>query len=126
MPGDGLTYFGSVQWSPDGERIAYRRLRFLTKTLAEYMIESRDLKEGRPSIIFSNRQSYFYTDLDLANNFSWTPDGRIIYMLPKPSPNHRNRNFWEIAVDPKTGQGARRPTPHYKSSRASDAESQPC
>jgi len=108
VAGDDLTYFSSVRWSPDGKRIAYRKFRFVTEKFAEYTIESRDLNEGAPSVILSKRQSYSYTvqslGLPVVGDFCWTPDGRrIIYAVPEPSPNHRDRNLWEIAVDPKTG-----------------------
>jgi DNA-binding winged helix-turn-helix (wHTH) protein/Tol biopolymer transport system component len=110
--GDG-TYFGSVQWSPDGKRIAYRKLRFADETLPEYNIESCDLNGGTRSLILSTRQSYWFSgqsDLGLADNFSWTPDGRIIYAVHEPPPNRWDRNLWEIAVNPKTGKA--RSSPH--------------
>jgi DNA-binding winged helix-turn-helix (wHTH) protein/Tol biopolymer transport system component len=109
VAGGDLTYFSSVRWSPDGKRIAYRKFRFATEQFAEYTIESRDLNGGAPSAILSKRQSYFYAALSLGlpvvGDFCWTPDGRrVIYAVPEPSPNHRDRNLWEIAVNPKTGK----------------------
>jgi Tol biopolymer transport system component len=107
IAGDDRTYFVSVQWSPDGRRIAYRKLRFSNGTLPEYAIESRDLNGGTPSVVLPGRESYFFSaqsDLALADNFCWTPDGRIIYAVHEPPPNRRDRNFWAISVDPITGK----------------------
>jgi Tol biopolymer transport system component/DNA-binding winged helix-turn-helix (wHTH) protein len=108
VPGDNGTYFGCVRWSPDGKRIAYRKLRFATKTYADYTLETRELNAGTPSILVSNRQSYFYAgysaNFGVAEDFCWAPDGRIIYAVREPPPNYRDRNLWQIAVDQKTGR----------------------
>jgi DNA-binding winged helix-turn-helix (wHTH) protein/Tol biopolymer transport system component len=108
VPGYDGTYFGSVRWSPDGKRIAYRRLRLATKTYAEYTLETRELTGGTPSILISNRQSYFYASFSanfgVAEDFCWMPDGRIIYAVREPPPKNRDRNLWQIAVDQKTGR----------------------
>lgn len=107
IAGDNGTYFGSVQWSPDGKRIAYRKLRFTNETLPEYNIESCDLRGGAASVVLSGRESYYFSaqsGLGLSDNFCWMPDGRIIYAVHEPPPNRRDRNLWAIAVDSKTGQ----------------------
>jgi DNA-binding winged helix-turn-helix (wHTH) protein/Tol biopolymer transport system component len=108
VAGATLTYFGSIRWSPDGKRIAYRKLRFANKTFAEYTLESSDLNGGAPSTILSSRHSYFLAgfeiDVGVAQDFCWTPDGRIVYMVPEPPPNYRDRNLWEIALDSGTGK----------------------
>jgi len=105
--GDDRIYFGSVQWSPNGKRIAYRKLRFTDEASPEYNMESCDLNGRTAPAILSSRQSYFnasQTDLGIADNFAWLPDGRIIYAVHEPTPNRRDRNLWAIAVDPNSGE----------------------
>ena len=107
IAGDDRTYFGAVQWSPDSKRIAYRKLRFASETLAEYAIESRDLNRGTASVVLLTRESFWFSAqsaLGLADNFCWTPDGRIIYAVHEPPPNRLDRNFWAISVDSQTGR----------------------
>jgi DNA-binding winged helix-turn-helix (wHTH) protein len=105
--GQGGTYFGSVQWSPHGKRIAYRKLSMATPAYAEYTIETLALAGGVPSVLISGRESHFVTgvslDVGLDDNFCWTRDGRIIYAVHEPEPGHRDRNLWAIDVDPETG-----------------------
>ena len=107
------TYFGSVQWSPDGKRIAYRKLSLATPAFAEYTLETRDLAGEAPSVVVSSRQSHFLTgvtlDVGFTDNFCWTRNGRIIYAVHEPAPNHRDRNLWAIDVDSRTGKADGRP-----------------
>ena len=106
--GDSGTYFGSVQWSPDGKRIAYRKLALATQAFAEYTLETHDLAGGTPSVLVSSRESHSLTgvslDVGLADTFCWTRDRRIIYSVHEPTPNHRARNLWAIDVDSQTGE----------------------
>lgn len=111
--GEPATYFGSVQWSPDGKHISYRKLSFATQAFAEYTLETRDLTGGRPSILVSSRESHALTgvtlDVGFTDNFCWTRDGRIIYAVHEPAPNHRDRNLWAIDVDSETRASRNRP-----------------
>jgi DNA-binding winged helix-turn-helix (wHTH) protein/Tol biopolymer transport system component len=106
--GDAGTYYGSVRWSPDGKRIAYRRLSMATRAYAEYTLETLSLSGGLPSVLIASRESHFVTgvslDVGFDDNFCWTRDGRIIYARHESEPNHRDRNLWAIEVNSKTGQ----------------------
>jgi DNA-binding winged helix-turn-helix (wHTH) protein/Tol biopolymer transport system component len=106
IAGDDRTYFGAVAWSPDGHRIAYRKLRF-TNPLPEYTIESRALDGGPSSVILSRRGSYNgsrQNEMGFADQLAWMPEGRLIYAQREPPPNTRDRNLWAIAVNPRTGR----------------------
>jgi serine/threonine protein kinase len=82
-----------VQWSPDGQRVAYLKLSQTADRFAE-AIESRDLKGGRPATILSETR---------LTSFSWLPDGRMLYSLAEPDSNYTNCNFWEARIDARTG-----------------------
>jgi Tol biopolymer transport system component len=87
-------------WSPDGQRIAYKRYH-RTPDGTECSIESRDLKGGQPILILS--------DPGLCRGmFLWYPGGRIIYVADEPEPK-QGSNLWEIRVDTKTGQAVSKP-----------------
>jgi DNA-binding winged helix-turn-helix (wHTH) protein/Tol biopolymer transport system component len=106
--GDSLTYFGSVRWSPDGKRIAYRKLRYAGRMFWNYAIESRDLNGGMPCVILSSRILNFSPgsgdDLSFPDDIWWLPDGRIVYAVSETPPNARNSNLWQIAVGSENGK----------------------
>jgi DNA-binding winged helix-turn-helix (wHTH) protein/Tol biopolymer transport system component len=113
ISGHSGIYFGSVEWSPDGKRVAYRKLSLSTQAFAQYTLETRDPVGGTPAVLVSSRESHFLTgvslDVGLADNFCWTHDGRIIYAVHEPAPNHRDRNLWTVDVDANTGHARGRP-----------------
>jgi DNA-binding winged helix-turn-helix (wHTH) protein/Tol biopolymer transport system component len=104
-PGDNLTYFGSVRWSPDGKHIGYQRFRLANGSSVDYTIEIRDLKGGPPAVIYST-QHYrgMSVDHNFPEDFCWLADGRIVYAVREPSPNIRDSNLWEVAVDANRGK----------------------
>lgn len=101
--GGELTYFGSVRWSPDGKRLAYRKLRSTGGIFWEQSIESCDRNGGALSVIRSTRQLNFSPgvpdDLSFPDDFWWLPSGDILYAVPEPERNSRNTNLWRMAVD---------------------------
>ena len=86
--------FWRVQWSPDGQRIAYLRFHQAPEQL-QVAIESRDLKGGAPSTVLSEPG---------IEDFRWLPDGRVIYSLDEPAPNSWMCNFWEARIDAQRGE----------------------
>lgn len=85
--------FGFVQWSPDGNRIAY--LRYARKS-GEFQVsmESRDFKGG-PSVVL------------LADNalrsLYWLQDGRLLYVLGENDRTKETCNYWAARLDAARG-----------------------
>jgi len=78
-----------VEWSPDGQRLAYLKSH---RGYDEVLIESRDWKGGRATVIMSDSR---------LRNFCWAPDWRIIYVRLE-DPMEASANIWEISTDPST------------------------
>ena len=70
----------------------------------DYTIEICDLNGGTTSVILSKRH-YRGMSLDhiFPEDFLWLADGRVVYAVREPSPNSRDSNLWEVAVDTTTG-----------------------
>jgi serine/threonine protein kinase len=88
---------GGVSWSPDGQRTLYVASDQSGDTLL-----SRDLKGGRPTVVFAPSQMKRVVDV------RWLSDGRLIYSMTEDgSPN--SCNLWEARLDQHTGKLAGRP-----------------
>lgn len=96
---DANSGFQTVNWSPDGQRIAYIKSHQASDK-SEMYIESRDLKGGQPALILSDPR---------LEEFCWLHDGRVIYAKAEPPPNEKDNNFWQIRVDTRTGQPSDKP-----------------
>jgi eukaryotic-like serine/threonine-protein kinase len=83
------------EWSPDGQRIGYLRLHQM-RDKGEFSIESRDLAGGSTTTAIR--------DFGHVWDWSWSPDGRIIYTLPEPGPPGESCNFWARRIDTPTGK----------------------
>src|SRR5207253_3578387 len=74
--------FAAVKWSPDGERLAYLRLRLIQtrqhEDRFEIAIETCDSKGQSPSTVFSS---------STVRDFYWVSPGRIIYSRADTEPN---------------------------------------
>jgi len=96
--------FAAVKWSPDGERLAYLRLRLIQtrqhEDRFEIAIETCDSKGQSPSTVFSS---------STVRDFYWVSPGRIIYSRADTEPNGKSDNFWEVPVDPRTGESVGQP-----------------
>jgi eukaryotic-like serine/threonine-protein kinase len=91
--------FERIQWSPDSQRIAYIR-HHRTAERFEVSIESRDLKSGSLTTVLSQER---------IRDFSWSPDGRLVYALAEPDPNGGSCNYWEMRIDPASGKPSEEP-----------------
>ena len=91
---DGKTLFYCVRWSPDSSRIAYL-CNHTDKNPWTNDIETIPLAGGPPVVAVRDTQG---------DDFSWSPDGRIVYTRSEPAPNNNDTNLWALKVDPKTGR----------------------
>jgi eukaryotic-like serine/threonine-protein kinase len=92
--------FGGADFSPDGRRLAYVKLRRLPDR-GEMTFESRLLEGGPATQAIGDLYPRF------ANDWAWSPDGRIIYSLIDP--DERACNFWQVKLDTRTGKPVEKP-----------------
>jgi Tol biopolymer transport system component/DNA-binding winged helix-turn-helix (wHTH) protein len=92
--------FGGAEFSPDGRRLAYVNLR-LSLEQGEASFDSRSLEGGPPTTALVVKYPYDVED------WSWSPDGRMIYSLVDNVEN--TCNFWQVRLDPRTGAPVERP-----------------
>jgi DNA-binding winged helix-turn-helix (wHTH) protein/Tol biopolymer transport system component len=85
-PPGGSRYY---QWSPSSHRIAYIRD-------PEGSIESRDLKDGKPTIMLPPTGGR-------VKDIEWLPDGRLIYSLKELPAIGDTCNLWAVQVDERSG-----------------------
>jgi Tol biopolymer transport system component len=93
--GEGIL---SLTWSPDSNRIAFRRLSLATGS----DLDSFDLKTRRVITLLSDPEAYVW-------GFFWSPDWRIFYSRSEPPPNIWDSNLWELRVNSKTGAPSGKP-----------------
>ena len=91
----------SVQWSPDGQRLAYRKSR-LAQERIERSIETCTLKGTEPTIVVA--------DPSLGpSSFCWAPQGCIIYAR-LDSAYTDSSNLWKVPLSSRTRKAESRPT----------------
>jgi serine/threonine protein kinase/Tol biopolymer transport system component len=99
---DENSAFGGAEWSPDGQRVAYPKWHKADKF--EWHIESRDLNGGPPITAVSD------SDLGDITDWSWSPDGRIIFSVPDHAdPRENTCNFWQTRIAGRTGEPLEKP-----------------
>jgi Tol biopolymer transport system component len=88
-------------WSPDARRIAYARYWWTGSPPQRRVIESRHRDGSQPTVV-----------AEVAGILSqiWSPDGRILYSIPKSAPNSRFTDLWSIRVEAATGLPMGEPT----------------
>jgi eukaryotic-like serine/threonine-protein kinase len=91
----------AVKWSPDGQRLAYLKLRLVQSPQVEdkfeITIETSDLN-GRDRIpVYSS---------PTVEDFYWLMPSRIIFSRSDSEPNGKSDNLWEVPVDLRTGRPA--------------------
>ncbi len=109
---DSRWLLGSLAWSPDGQRIAFDRMRMLQPDTSnawgqpfEILLDTCDL-QGRCSTTFSDPRLYMDT---FFSNVAWLPDGRLIFSLREPVPDEHSSNLWSLDVDSSTGMARGKP-----------------
>ncbi len=98
----GQPVFQSLQWSPDGSRVAYLGSHLNDQRLYPAFIGTIALHGGQTSIILPDF---------IGTEFSWIPDGRIIYTRSEPAPNNLFTNLWELRINSTTGAAQGPPHP---------------
>jgi eukaryotic-like serine/threonine-protein kinase len=89
-----------LTWSPDQQRVIYIRSDESGDTLL-----SRELEGGPPSTLFPLAPSWEKKVRD----FSWLPDGRLIYSMEEPEGLRSPCDFWMMRIDTRTGQVIEKP-----------------
>ncbi len=90
--------FGGLYWAPDGQRILFDQIDKVDQRLF-----TRDLKGGSPVAILPAAQA------KRLNDFLWLPDGRVIYALWETDPPEDTCNYWQIRIDPRSGEPLEKP-----------------
>ena len=96
------TIFGLI-WSPDKQRVIYLR----RDGSGDSMV-SRDLKGGPPITLFPSSE-FPASETEHVREFSWLPDGRLIYTVDDPEALRTTCNFWVMRVDTSTGKILEKP-----------------
>ena len=96
---DQNSFFLGAESSPDGRRLAYLNHRE-TPNERKNTLESRDIRGGPAAPII---------DASNVRDFSWCPDGRMIYSVSEPGPKEETCNYWAIQVYPLSGRPTQRP-----------------
>ena len=91
--------FLQLQWSPNGNRIAFLKSHSAAET-TETAIETLPLTGGDSRAVLSASG---------LRSFCWTPDGRIIYSLAEPSSNSNDMNLWEFRISPSGARESDQP-----------------
>jgi DNA-binding winged helix-turn-helix (wHTH) protein/Tol biopolymer transport system component len=95
IAGGTVGAFGSLAWSPNGERIAFLRYAFHTAhEQAEVSVGICDPATGTTDLILSNP--------NLWEGLAWSRDGRLIFSLGEPPPNRSDSNLWVQKIDGRT------------------------
>ena len=91
--GDENNGFFGADWSPDGQRLSYTGIHRKANR-SEVSIESRDLKGGAAVVAVPEE----------VQDWTWLPDGRIIYIQSETDPQAEACNFWTVPIDARTGR----------------------
>jgi eukaryotic-like serine/threonine-protein kinase len=91
--GDGAVF--GLTWSPDRQRVIY-----IQSGKSGDALLSRDLKGGPPTTL----QPLPPAEVKRVRDFSWLPDGRLIYSMEQPEALRSTCDFWIMRVDPRTGE----------------------
>ena len=93
------TIFG-LTWSPDRQRVIYIR----SDKSGDFLL-SRDLKGGPPTTL----SPFSPSEVSQIRDFSWLPDGRVIYSMDEPGAIGTTCNFWVMRLDLYTGEIVEKP-----------------
>jgi eukaryotic-like serine/threonine-protein kinase len=97
---EGDDLFGA-EWSPDSQRLLYNYFH-QENDGGEYFLQNRDIAGGPAvTVVASHRK----TVLD----WSWLPNGRVLYSITEPGPDSETCNYWTVRIDSKTGKSPEKP-----------------
>jgi Tol biopolymer transport system component len=89
-----------VHGSPDGQRLAYIRIKRISDR-DQMSIETCDLKGASRTVVVPA------SELELAD-FCWLPEGRIVYARLEPLDSSEG-NLWQIGIDNHAGTPTGKP-----------------
>lgn len=92
-------WLDNVHWSPDGQRLAYLRVKGPGERYPT-SIETCDLNGAKRTVVVSDRHLRL-------GDFCWLP-GRIVYARQE-SPGSNDDNLWQIGIDGHAGTPAGKP-----------------
>ena len=87
--------FQGPKWSPDGQRLLYRKNKFGSR---DGVIEARTIADGSTTTLHKGSG---------LQDFWWTADGRLIYSEAGTAEDIHD--LWEVRVDPKTARRTSEP-----------------
>jgi serine/threonine protein kinase/dipeptidyl aminopeptidase/acylaminoacyl peptidase len=91
--GDDTNGFFGADWSPHGQRLSFIASHRSANDV-KMSVESRDLKGGSAILAVPT----------VVADWTWSPDGRLIYILPERGAPGGSCNFWVTPVDETTGK----------------------
>ena len=96
---DKSTTFGSLAWSPAGDRVAYIRVQ-QREDRVDASIESCDRNGAHRTVLFSPGPKQGSPWSNSVESFAWLPSGRIVYAgnLEGTAADVEG-NLWQLAVD---------------------------
>ena len=94
--------FRGAEWSPDSRRLAYVRCDQGLGQPGSCSLESGDVKGGPTTSVLPSGTWKGW-------DWTWSPDGRIIYSVGEPGPAGDSCNFWVVRVDSSTGRRLEEP-----------------
>jgi Tol biopolymer transport system component len=87
-----------LTWLPERDRVLY-----ISGDATGGSLVSRDLKGGPVTTLLRPSQ------LDTMGDGVWLPDGRWIFSMNESAAIHDTCNYWEMRVNPRTGETAEKP-----------------
>jgi len=97
---DDGAWYAEVTWHPDGERIAYLKGRQSINLDEQVSIESRSLKTGQTTSVWSDPK---------LQDFCYLKDGRIIFSRFRSYFFDADSDLWELQLNKETGVASGKP-----------------
>jgi len=100
-----LNCLAALFWRSDGQRVIYVRSEApCQEDAGKDTLVSSDLKGESTAIVLPP------SEMINVNDFSWLPDGRLIYAMKENQGMGVTSNYWVLRLDARTGQPIEKPT----------------
>lgn len=96
--GEDGDLFGTISWSPDGEKIAFTTARFTYGYGTKGRVAVADLSKS----LLAGERVRANTILSVAGMegpMAWVSDGRLIYAAEEQRPRQEDSNLWSVQLD---------------------------